>query len=115
MGADRIELLDRALVGRHSEHVTEVTDQILMQVRQLVSDLEPLEHGFAGEAGRAFQALKDAASEKQSSLASVLGRVALALSGVHNNFMTGEQEGAQEQRTVMADTAAIQNRINPQV
>ena len=115
MVANKIELLDPNLVGVHSAHVMDVKEQIMAQLRQLVSDLEPLEHDFAGGAGRAFQALQGAAAERQSGLGNVLERVAVALSTVHNNFMTGEEEGAQDQRTVMADTVAIHNRINPQI
>ena len=112
---NRFELREANVVGTHSQHVNDVKNQIFDQLRQLISDLEPMSSEFQGAAGTAFQNLKAEYADKQSGLDEVLGRVALALSTAHNNYMTGEEEGAQDQRTVMAETSSIINRINPQI
>ena len=111
----RFELREAGVVGVHSQHVMDVKDQIWNQLRQLIDDLEPMSQDFVGAAGSAFQNLKNEYADRQSGLDEVLGRVALALSTAHNNYMTGEEEGAQDQRTVMAETSSIVNRINPQI
>jgi WXG100 family type VII secretion target len=111
----RFELREADVVGSHAQHVNDVKDQIFSQLRQLISDLEPMSSDFQGAAGTAFQNLKAEYADKQSGLDEVLGRVALALGTAHNNYMTGEDEGSQDQRTVMAETSSISNRINPQI
>ena len=116
MGAgNSFELHESGVVGTHSQHVLDVREQIHDQLRQLVTALEPMSHDFVGAAGSAFQNLKAEYTDKQSGLGNVLGRVAEALATAHNNYMVGEDEGAQDQRTVMAETSSIVNRINPQV
>lgn len=115
MTAPRIQLLDANVVGQHSQHVNQVKDEIFAQLRQLISDLEPMASEFQGAAGTAFHNLKVEYADKQAGLDAVLGQVAIALGQTHNNYMTGEDEGSQDQRTVMAETSAITNRINPAV
>ncbi len=111
----RFELQDANVVGVHSQHVMDVKNEIFGQLRQLINDLEPMSTQFQGAAGTAFQNLKAEYADRQSGLDEVLGRVSMALSSAHNNYMTGEDEGSQDQRTVMAETSTIVNRINPQI
>lgn len=112
---NKFELREADVVGVHAQHVVEVKDQIFDQLRQLINDLEPMAQDFVGAAGSAFQNLKNEYSDKQTGLDAVLGRVASALSMAHDNYMTGEDEGAQDQRSVMSETSAIINQINPQI
>ena len=111
----RFELREADVVGVHSQRVMDVKNEIFAQLRQLINDLEPMSSQFVGAAGSAFQNLKAEYADRQSGLDEVLGRVSLALSTAQNNYMTGEDEGSQDHRTVMAETSSIVNRINPQV
>jgi uncharacterized protein YukE len=110
---NRFELREYNVVGTQSQHVNDVKDQIFDQLRQLINDLEPMSADFVGAAGTAFQNLKAEYADKQTGLDKVLAQVAAALGAAHTGYMTGEDEGSQDQRTVMAETSSITNRINP--
>src|SRR4051794_14135148 len=110
---NQFELREYNVVGTHAQHVNDVKDQIWAQLRQLISDLQPMSSDFVGAAGTAFQNLQAEYADKQTGLDKVLAQVAAALSTAHTGYMTGEDEGSSDQRTVMAETASISNRINP--
>jgi WXG100 family type VII secretion target len=103
------------VVGDHARRVEEVNSEVRAQLKQLIDDLEPMEHKFVGAAGKAFQDLKAEYADKQTGLDAVLEKIAAALEAAHGNYQTGEEEGAQEHQKVRAQTQDIANRINPQL
>lgn len=111
--ANLVELQGANLVGEHARHVEDVNNQIIAQLKQLITDLEPMATEWQGSAGSAFQTLKAEHHDKQHGLTKVLNDIAVALAGNQSEYNKAETTSQGDLDKLTAQTSAIQNKMNP--